>query len=56
MVRVLFLLTGELGDSGAALLAENAKEHLVTVTDLRCETDYGRIVDEIAAADRVICW
>lgn len=55
-MRLLYLLTRELDGTGAALRLEHAKEHLVGVIDLRLEDDYDRVVDEIAAADRVICW
>jgi hypothetical protein len=30
--------------------------HAVEVIDLRDQTAYDRVVDAIAAADRVICW
>ena len=55
-MRLLYLLTRDLDGTGAALRLEHAKEHSVSVIDLRCEDDYDRVVDEIAAADRVICW
>ena len=55
-MKILYLLTRELDGTGAALLNEHAKEHPVAVIDLRRETDYDRIVDEIDAADRVISW
>lgn len=55
-MKILYLLTRELDGVGAALLNEHAKEHQVGVIDLRRETDFGRVVDEIATADRVISW
>jgi hypothetical protein len=55
-MRILYLLTRELDGTGAVLRREHAKEHTVTVIDLAGETNYGRVVDEIAAADRVISW
>ena len=55
-MKILYLLTRDLDATGAALRHEHAKEHAVEVIDLLSETDYGRVVDEIAAADRVISW
>ncbi len=55
-VKILYLLTRDLGDTGAAFLREHAKEHTVEVIDLATEKDFGRIVDEISSADRIICW
>lgn len=55
-MRILYLLTRELDGTGLELRNEHAKEHSVEVIDLRCADDYERIVDEMAAADRVISW
>jgi len=55
-VKILYLLTRDLDGTGAALHNEHTKEHAVEVIDLRRETDYGRVIDEIASADRVISW
>jgi len=55
-MRILYLLTRDLDATGAALRDEHAREHAVVVVDLRSERDYDRIVDEIAAADRVVSW
>jgi hypothetical protein len=55
-MKILYLLTRKLDGTGAALRLEHAKEHSVVVIDLRSENDYDRVVDEIAAADRVISW
>jgi hypothetical protein len=55
-MRILYLLTGDLGATGAALRDAQAREHTVLAIDLRSEKDFERVVDEIAAADRVISW
>lgn len=55
-MKILYLLTQDLGPTGAVLRHEHAKEHTVEVIDLLSEKNYDRIVDEIAAADRVISW
>jgi hypothetical protein len=55
-VKILYLLTRELGATGEELRREHAREHTVDVVDLAGERDYDRIVDAIAAADRVVCW
>ena len=55
-MRILYLLTRDLDATGAALRDEHARQHAVAVIDLRSEKDYDRVVDEIAAADRVISW
>ena len=55
-MKILYLLTREMDPTGAALLNAHAKAHTVEVIDLSCAPDYGRVVDEIAAADRVVCW
>jgi hypothetical protein len=55
-MKILYLLTRDLGATGAALRHEHAKEHAVEVIDLRTETKFDRVVDGIAAADRVISW
>jgi hypothetical protein len=55
-MTILYLLTRELDATGEALRREHAHAHTVVVLDLAGDPDYGRIVDAIAAADRVICW
>jgi hypothetical protein len=55
-VKILYLLTRDLDATGAALREAHATEHAVEVVDLRAETDWDRLVDEVAAADRVVCW
>lgn len=55
-MKILYLLTRDLEGSGAAVCREHARLHRVTVIDLRLERDYDRVLEEIAAADRVISW
>ena len=55
-MTILYLLTRDLGATGVALRVEHEKGHRVEVIDLRGEVSYGRVVDSIASADRVICW
>jgi len=55
-MKILYLLTRDLGATGAVLRHEHAQEHEVVVIDLLNERNYDRVVDEIAAADRVISW
>ena len=55
-MRILYLLTRDLGVTGGALRLEHAETHTVEVIDLLSDSDYGRVVDAIAAADRVISW
>jgi hypothetical protein len=55
-MKILYLLTRDLDATGEVLRREHAKEHTVTVIDLLSDSDYDRIVDEIASADRVISW
>lgn len=55
-MKILCLLTRDFEDTGTALRLELARAHSVDVIDLRREMSFDRVVDEIAAADRVICW
>ena len=55
-MKILYLLTRDLDATGAALRHEHAREYTVEVIDLLNESDYDRVVDEIASADRVISW
>jgi len=55
-MTILYLLTRDLGATGTALRVEHEKDHRVEVIDLRGEISYGRVVDSLAAADRVVCW
>jgi hypothetical protein len=55
-MRVLYLLTRDLDATGRALRAEHERDNEVETLDLRVERDCGRVVDLVAAADRVVCW
>jgi hypothetical protein len=55
-MKVLWLLTTDRDATAAALAAAHALEHDVETIDLRAARDWGRVVDAIAAADRVISW
>ena len=55
-MKVLYLLTRDLGATGTALRDEHLREHAVEVIDLRAEKRHDRVVDAVAAADRVISW
>ena len=55
-MNILYLLTRDLDATGQALRTEHEKANTVAVLDLRATNDYGRIVEMIAAADRVISW
>ena len=55
-MKILYLLTRDLDATGAALSREQAKEHAVEVVDLQGESNFDRVVDEIALADLVISW
>lgn len=55
-MRILYLLSRELEGIGRQLREEHAREHAVEVIDLRVEKDFCRVLDAIAAADRVISW
>lgn len=55
-MRLLYLLTRELGRTGECLRQEQGREHEVEVIDLRREPDWQRVVAAIEAADRVLTW
>ena len=55
-MRGLYLLTRDLDATGLALRAEHERGNAVDTLDVRVEKDFGRVVDLIEAADRVVCW
>lgn len=55
-MKILYLLTQEMDETGKKILETHRKSQEVTVMDLRQEKDYGLVVDRIAAADKVISW
>jgi len=55
-VKILHLVKRDLAPTEKAILEAHRGGHDVEVIDLRTSTDYGRIVDQIAAADKIISW
>jgi len=55
-VKILHLVKKDLSPTEKAILEAHRTAHEVVVVDLRTDADYGRIVDQIAAADKVISW
>ena len=55
-MKILHLVKRDLAPTEKTILETHRKGNEVTVVDLRTDKDYGRIVDQIAAADRVISW
>jgi hypothetical protein len=56
-VTVLFLLTRGPDPLSRRIIQAQEREHQVTVVDLSSpEVSYDRVIDEIAAHDRVISW
>jgi hypothetical protein len=55
-VKILHLVKRDLAPTEKAILEAHRKGNDVTVVDLRTDTDYARIVDQVAAADKVISW
>lgn len=55
-MTILYLLTKDPGSTGEKILAEHKKKAEVTVIDLRHDKDYDKIVDQIAACDKIISW
>ena len=55
-MKILYLLTRDLDATGAVLRHAHAQEYTVEVIDLLNDSNYDRVVDEIASADRVISW
>lgn len=55
-MKILHLVKRDLAPTEASILEAHRKGHDVTVIDLRTEKDYARIVDLVAAVDKVISW
>jgi hypothetical protein len=56
-MKVLHLLRDGPEAAADRIIAMNAKEHMVTVVDLRVrEIAYTELVDRIFEHDKVICW
>jgi hypothetical protein len=55
-VKILHLVKRELAPTEKAILEAHRGAGEVTVIDLRTDRDYSRIVDQIAASDKIISW
>jgi len=55
-MKVLYIIKQDPDETLKKFLDEHKKSNEVTVVDLRQDKDYGRIVDLIAANDKVISW
>ena len=55
-MKILHLVKRDLAPTEKAILEAHRSSHGVEVVDLRTDTDYGRIVDQIVAADKIISW
>ena len=55
-MKILHLVKKDLSPTETAILEAHRGGNTVEVIDLRTNTDYGRIVDQIVAADKIISW
>ena len=55
-MKILHIVKKDLAPTEQAILEAHRAAHEVVVVDLRTDADYGRIVGQIAAADRVVSW
>lgn len=55
-MKILHILKKDLTPTEKAILEAHRASHEVMVVDLRTDTDYGRLVSQIVAADKVISW
>jgi hypothetical protein len=55
-VKILHLVKKDLTPTEKAILESHRNGHVVEVIDLRTNADYGRIVDQIVASDKIISW
>ena len=55
-MKILHLVKKDLTPTEKAILEAHRKGHSVEVVDLRTNTDYGRIVDQIVAAEKIVSW
>jgi hypothetical protein len=55
-VKILHLVKRDLTATEKAILEAHRGAHTVEVIDLRTNSDYGRIVDQIAASDKIVSW
>ncbi len=55
-MKILHLVKKDLAPTEKAILEAHRSGHDVEVIDLRTNTDYGRIVDQIFASDKIVSW
>lgn len=55
-MKILHLVKRDLTPTEKAILEAHRGGHEVEVIDLRTNSDYGRIVDQIATANKIISW
>ncbi|HWR97395.1 MAG TPA: hypothetical protein VN317_03165 [Candidatus Methanoperedens sp.] len=55
-MKILHIIKKDLTPTEKAILEAHRAAHEVATVDLRTDADYRRIVDQIAAADKVISW
>jgi len=55
-VKILHLVKRDLEPTEKAILGAHQGAGEVTVIDLRTDTDYIRIVDQIMASDKIVSW
>jgi hypothetical protein len=54
--RILILVTGGEAPEGSSAISETLVAQGAAVVVRRCEGDYDALLDDIAAADVVLCW
>lgn len=55
-MKILHLVKRDLAPTEQAILEAHRGAGDVTVIDLRTNTDYGQIVDQVVASDKIISW
>lgn len=55
-MKILHFVKRDLTPTEKAILDAHRGAGDVTVIDLRTNTDYGRIVDQIVASDKIVSW
>jgi hypothetical protein len=55
-VKILHLVKRDLAPSEKAILEAHRGAGEVTVVDIRTDKDFGRIVDQIFASDKIVSW
>lgn len=55
-MKILHLVKKDLTPTEKAILEAHRGAGELTVIDLRTDRDYSRIVDQIAASDKIVSW